>query len=160
MTGKQATAEAKERFLAALEASHGNVRTAANLASVGRRSVYRWFTADRSFRCDMAIRYLVRADEIQEAALDAASRRRGDAGLLLTLAIMSDRYSLGLLDEQAVRRLGIPNVTEEDLNRERTERELLNCESPSGTRLALSRLRKRNAVLGAIVKPPRRWRPR
>ena len=159
MTGKQATAEAKERFLAALEASRGNVRTAANLASVGRRSVYRWFTADRSFRCEMAIRYLMRADEIQDAALDAASRRRGDAGLLLTLAIMTDRYSFGLLDEQGVRRLGI-KVTAEDLNRGRTERELLNCESPSVTRRALARLRKRNAVLGAIVKSPRRWRPR
>jgi hypothetical protein len=159
MTGKQATAEAKGRFLVALEASHGNVRTAANLASVGRRSVYRWFTADQSFRREMAIRYLMRADEIQDAALEAASRRRGDAGLLLTLAIMNNRYAFGLLDERAVRRLGI-DVTEEDLTRERTERELLNCESPSTTRLALARLRKRNAVLGAIVKPPRRWRPR
>ncbi len=159
MTGKQATAEAKGRFLAALEASHGNVRTAANLASVGRRSAYRWFSADQTFRREMAIRYLMRADEIQDAALDAASRRHGHAGLLLTLAIMNDRYAFGLLDERAVRRLGI-NVTEEDLTRERTERELLNCESPFTTRLALARLRKRNAVLGAIVKPPRRWRPR
>jgi len=159
MVGKQATADAKERFLAALEMSHGNVRTAANLANVGRRSVYRWFASDQSFRREMAITYLIRADEIQDAALDAASRRRGDTGLLLTLAIMNARYSSGLLDEQGVRRLGI-KVTEEDLNRERTERELLNCESPSVTRLALSRLRKRSAVLGAIVKPPRRWRPR
>jgi hypothetical protein len=106
MAGKHATAEAKGRFLAALEVSHGNVRTAANLASVGRRSVYRWFTADQSFRREMAIGYLMRPDEIQDAA---------DVGLLLTLDIMNDRYAFGLLDEQAVRRPGI-NVTEWDLN--------------------------------------------